>query len=121
LRTITLHTARGSFPFYVEIADTPGAREHGLMFRRLLLPGRGMLFLFDDDADDRGMWMKNTLIPLDMIFLTRTGIVSRIRENVPALSELPVRSWGPAPMVLELPAGSAASIGLAVGNRMTIH
>lgn len=103
----------------VELADTPEKRERGLMFRKELADGQGMLFLFDEEGE-HSFWMKDTLIPLDLIFVdsagTVTGIVARARPLT-----LEPRSGGPSRMVLEVPGGWAAAHGVRVGDRMRVE
>ena len=67
----------------LEVADTVASREHGLMFRTLVPSGRGMIFVFGEDGEQR-FWMKNTLVPLDMIFVALDGTITSIAANVPA-------------------------------------
>ncbi len=103
----------------VELADTPEKRERGMMFRKELADGKGMLFLFDEEGE-HSFWMKDTLIPLDMIFVDAagrvTGIVSRARPLT-----LEPRIGGPSRMVLEVPGGWAAEHGVRAGDRMRVE
>lgn len=119
LEPLEVVTATGSHVFQVEIAADDQAREIGLMNRRYVAIDHGMLFQFDAEAPQT-FWMKNTYIPLDMIFLSRTGVVTRIAANVEPLSERIIPSGGPAAAVLELNGGVAASIRLKPGDRI-IH
>ena len=100
---------------HVEVMRTEEQREHGLMERRFLPADRGMLFQFDH-AQTVLMWMKNTYIPLDMIFLSRGGVVTHIAENAEPMSEAIISSNGPAFGVLEVNAGFARKIGLKDGD-----
>lgn len=110
-------TARGKFEFLVEIADEPQERTIGLMNREQLEPRGGMLFAFDQSRVI-SMWMKNTLIPLDMIFVFDNGTVATIAQNtVPHSLEI-VSSLVPVPYVLELKGGMAALIGLKSGDKL---
>lgn len=110
--------------FNVEIADTPAERARGLMFRRKLPQNRGMLFIFEDD-NVRNFWMKNTLIPLDMIFADSEGKVVSTRENVPPCvdgTSCPVYSSGTgARYVLEINAGLAQAYDIRPGAQMDIQ
>jgi len=115
LETLTVSTQTGDHAFSVEIAATPATREHGLMDRRFLPIDRGMLFEFDRDAPV-AFWMKNTDIPLDMVFIARNGAVTRIVDRAEPLSETPIPSGGPCAAVLELNGGVAAEIGLRTGD-----
>ncbi len=99
----------------VEVMRTEEDRERGLMERRFLPADRGMLFEFDREQHVM-MWMKNTYIPLDMIFLSRTGAVTHIAENAEPMSEAIISSNGPAFGVLEVNAGFARKIGLKDGD-----
>ncbi len=107
----------GVHPFLVELAVTPEETSRGLMFRRSLPEGQGMLFDFQRDQE-LSFWMKNTYIPLDMIFIRSDGRIHRIAENTEPLSERLVPSLGPARAVLEVIAGTARKLGLAPGDRV---
>lgn len=118
---IEARTTIGTQEILLEVARTPEQQAIGLMFRRSLAPGRGMLFPFGQARLAR-FWMKNTLIPLDMVFL-REGRVVAIEANVPPCREDPCPSYGPnlwVDAVLELPAGQSAQLGLKVGDRLAI-
>ena len=115
--SLTIATARGVHTFQVEIAASEAARESGLMRRRFMPADRGMLFEFDREAPV-SFWMKNTYIPLDMIFIARDGSVTRIAANAEPLSEAIVPSGGPCVAVLELNGGAAARVGLKVGDKV---
>ena len=110
-------TASGSHEFQVEIAADDASRERGLMNRRYMAADRGMLFVFDRDAPV-AFWMKNTYIPLDMIFISRAGIVTNVVANAEPLSERVIPSGPPCVAVLELNGGAAAAIGLRVGDKV---
>ena len=103
--------------YEVEVAATPGARAQGLMFRRELAPRAGMLFDFGRDEVAR-MWMKNTFIPLDMVFTDRNGTVRGIVRNARPRSLDTISSRVPVRAVLELNGGEAERIGLAPGDRL---
>ncbi len=85
------------------------------MNRRFMPADQGMLFEFDHDGPV-SFWMKNTYIPLDMIFISRSGIVTKIVANAEPLSERAIPSGAPCAAVLELNGGAAAAIGLKVGD-----
>ena len=110
-------TETGEHSFDVEVMTTGGERAKGLMFRRSLPEKSGMLFLF---ARPQGatMWMKNTLIPLDMVFIAEGGTVHRIEENTEPFSKALISSEGDVIAVLELNGGAAARIGLKPGDRV---
>jgi uncharacterized protein len=111
-------TAAGVHHFKVEVADTFATRERGLMFRKSLAADRGMLFDFKTVQPSVSFWMKNTLIPLDMVFIGADGRIVSIARNATPLSERPIASAGPALDVLELRGGRAAEIEAAPGDRV---
>lgn len=110
-------TAHGVRRFKVEIADTDATRERGLMFRTSMAPDRGMLFDFKSPREV-AFWMKNTLIPLDMLFISADGHVISIARNAVPMSEIPIPSGGAVLGVLELRGGRAAEIGAESGDRV---
>ncbi len=110
-------TASGTHEYQVEIAADDATREHGLMNRRYMPPDRGMLFEFDRE-EPVSFWMKNTYIPLDMIFISRAGVVTNIVADAEPLSERVIPSGPPCLAVLELNSGSAATIGLKIGDKV---
>lgn len=113
--TLLVISASGRHRFDVEIAETPQARARGLMYREALAPDAGMLFDFQEEREV-AFWMKNTLIPLDMIFIEASGRVAHIaRETVP-LSEDLVPSRAVVRFVLEVPGGTAARLGIVPGD-----
>jgi len=112
---LTLETSGGARSLEVEVARDPATRERGLMYRRYLPENRGMLFDFGH-AQTVLMWMKNTYIPLDMIFIARDGKVTHIEADTEPLSEAILSSQGPAFAVLEVNAGLAKKIGLRPGD-----
>jgi uncharacterized membrane protein (UPF0127 family) len=101
----------------VEIARTPEERRVGLMYRRHLPPNAGMLFLFDRD-EIHSFWMKNTLIPLDMIFIRADLTIAGVLANVPPLTEQGRSIGKPSRHVLEVNAGWAARHGIGAGARV---
>jgi uncharacterized membrane protein (UPF0127 family) len=113
--TLVLKTGSGEHSFNVEVATTNQERAIGLMFRRSLPADAGMLFLYDR-AQPAAMWMKNTLIPLDMVFIAADGKVHRIEQNTEPFSTELISSEGPVVGVLELNGGAAAKIGLKRGD-----
>lgn len=105
--------------FTVEIARTPRQQSQGLMFRRRMAPDAGMLFLHS--APRRAsMWMKNTLIPLDMLFVTADGRITQIVQRTTPHSLETITSDRPVSAVLELNGGTAARLGIKPGDRI-IH
>jgi uncharacterized membrane protein (UPF0127 family) len=117
LDALKIATSTGEHSFQVEIAQDDATRERGLMDRRYMAADHGMLFEFDRDAP-ASFWMKNTYIPLDMIFIARSGLVTHIVANAEPLSERVIPSGGPCAAVLELNGGTAAAIGLKVGDKI---
>jgi uncharacterized membrane protein (UPF0127 family) len=114
--SVVLTTRRGeSLNVQVEIADTPELRGRGLMFRKELPEGAGMLFLFPVETHN-AFWMKNTLIPLDMIFAKQGKIVSIIQNTVPRDEKL-LQPDAAYTMTLEVPGGYVSRHGLHVGDR----
>jgi hypothetical protein len=115
--SLEIVTSTGRHPFQIEIANNDATRERGLMDRRYMAADHGMLFEFDREAPV-AFWMKNTYIPLDMIFIAPSGVVTHIAANAEPLSERVIPSGGPCVAVLELNGGTAASIGLKVGDKV---
>jgi uncharacterized membrane protein (UPF0127 family) len=110
-------TAKGTFHFQVEVAATDATRERGLMFRKSLGPDQGMLFDFKS-PQEVAFWMKNTLIPLDMLFVAADGHIVSIARQAPPLSEAPIPSGGKVLGVIELRGGRADEIGAEPGDRV---
>lgn len=115
--TLEIATKSGVRVFAVETAVTDEERAQGLMFRKELPDGRGMLFDFKREQPV-SMWMKNTLIPLDMLFITGDGRIARIAENTEVRSERIISSGVPVLAVLEVIAGTARKYGIAPGDRV---
>jgi uncharacterized membrane protein (UPF0127 family) len=114
---LTIESGSGTLSFEVELAITPEQRRQGLMFRERLDAGHGMLFDFGRSAPVT-MWMRNTFIPLDMLFIDADGRIARIAADTEPLSDAVIGSGGPVRAVLELPAGTSAEHGIAVGDRV---
>ncbi|MGF1593022.1 MAG: DUF192 domain-containing protein [Kiloniellaceae bacterium] len=115
---LSIETAAGAtHDFTVEIAATADQRAQGLMFRDRMAADAGMLFLFEG-AQVRAMWMKNTLIPLDMLFIDGEGKIVRIEERTVPHSERAISSGGPVTAVLELNAGTASRLVIKPGDRV---
>ncbi len=114
---VVVHTVNGAYPFKVEMAVDDAQRALGLMYRRDLAPDRGMLFDFGREIYI-SMWMRNTFIPLDMLFIGADGRIGFIRERTTPQSldiiEAPERNRA----VLEVAAGTAARLGIRVGDRV---
>lgn len=117
--TFTSPTGVVSEPFTMEVAATPAERGKGLMFRKSLGANEGMIFLFDQQRR-QSFWMKNTVISLDMLFVSSDWKVVGILKDVPPLTEEPRFVSAPSQYVLEFAAGTAARIGLVEGASVTI-
>jgi uncharacterized membrane protein (UPF0127 family) len=115
--TVEIAGKSGVHVFTVEIADTDATRERGLMYRKELPPGRGMLFDFHREQQV-GFWMRNTLIPLDMIFIDGRGRIVSIAHSTKPLSEDVHYSQGPVRAVLEVIGGTAQRLGIQPGDRV---
>ena len=113
---LTIHSANGAHKFDVAVAATPEQQETGLMFRRSLQPNEGMIFPYDPPATV-SFWMKNTLIPLDMIFIRADGTIARIATAKP-LDDTPVPAGEPVAAVLEIAGGRAAQLGISPGDKV---
>ena len=104
--------------FDVQVADTPARQAIGLMFRRELAPSRGMLFDFSPGRVVR-MWMKNTLVPLDMVFTDRGGHILWIEDMAEPGSLVPRGPLVPVFAVLELAGGTCSRLGIRVGDKLS--
>ncbi len=114
---LAIVTRGGRHAFTVEVARNDADRAQGLMYRRSLAPDRGMLFDFGR-VQPISMWMQNTYIPLDMIFIRADGTIARIAENAEPLSTRTIPSGEPVLAVLEVPGGTAARLGIRPGDRV---
>jgi uncharacterized protein len=117
IESLEIVTSRRLVKLQVEVADTERTRTQGLMCRRAVPAGGGMLFDFKTSSP-RAFWMRNTLIPLDMLFITEGGVVLNIARNTRPLSDEPVPSAGPVRAVLELAGGRAAEFGILPGDKV---
>ncbi|MHA1517251.1 MAG: DUF192 domain-containing protein [Alphaproteobacteria bacterium] len=115
--TLVLKTDTGDYPYTVELVTTDVERAKGLMFRRILPKTHGMLFIYDT-PQEIGMWMRNTYISLDMVFIDETGRVHRIETHTEPFSTAIITSGRPVIAVLELNAGQAEAIGLKPGDEV---
>jgi len=116
-QTLEIASKTGVHAFSVEIANNDAERAKGLMYRKDLPLGQGMLFDFDREQDV-AMWMQNTYISLDMIFIRGDGRILRIAENTEPLSTKIISSGGLAKGVLEVIAGTAQKYGIRPGDRV---
>lgn len=103
--------------FTVEVARTGEEQAMGLMYRNALAPDRGMIFPMNPPRN-ASFWMRNTLIPLDMIFVRADGTIANIAENTVPYSEEPVMSDGPVAAVLEIAGGRSAELGIKAGDKV---
>jgi len=117
VETLEIVSKSGVHAFSVEVVDTDEERAKGLMFRKELPEGKGMLFDFKVDAPV-AFWMKNTYVSLDMIFIRSDGRIVSIAENTEPMSERQVPSAGPVKGVLEVVAGTARKLGIRPGDRV---
>lgn len=113
-----IQTAKGPQQFDVEMATYQDQRGRGLMCRKTLAANAGMLFDFGFDQDVY-MWMKNTLIPLDMLFIRTDGTIAKIASRTVPMSETTIASGEYVRAVLELPGGTADRLGIKVGDKLT--
>ena len=114
---LSIETASGAHHFTVEVMRTRDQLERGLMFRRQMAPDTGMLFDFGS-PQPVSMWMKNTYLPLDMVFVAADGRVVSVKRNAEPMSEAVIASGGDVTGVIEVNAGTAAKIGLKPGDRV---
>jgi uncharacterized protein len=117
VQPLEIATKSGVHVFSVEMATTEEEKQTGLMYRKELPDGKGMLFDFSPEQQI-SMWMKNTYIPLDMIFIRADGRILRIAENTEPLSTKIISSGGLARGVLEVIAGTAQKYGIQPGDRV---
>ncbi len=110
-------TDAGDRQFLVEVADTPDERSRGLMFRERMPENQGMLFVFER-TQPVGFWMQNTILPLDLLFVSETGEVRAILQGEP-YSTATISPGEPVRFVLELNAGTAERQGIEVGDRLS--
>ena len=113
----TVTTARGPVAITLEVAADDATRTKGLMYRERLADGHGMLFVFDKEQE-HSFWMKNTLIPLDMIFIGADGRIVGVHPNATPLSLTPISVGRPSKWVLEVAGGYAGRAGITPGDRV---
>jgi uncharacterized membrane protein (UPF0127 family) len=123
IATIVVHAPKADLT--LEIAQTEAQREQGLMNRHVVLPHTGMLFVFERD-ESVDFWMKDTLVPLDMIFIAADGTVRHVFSNVPIVApalpdaQIP-REGAQAKYVIELASGEASTDGIAAGVKLDLR
>jgi len=118
--TAVFQTAKGPVPVSLEIVADDASRTRGLMYRNHLDDGHGMLFVFDDESD-RAFWMKNTLIPLDMIFIGADRKIVGIVENAAPQTLTERRVNGLSQYVLEIGGGLSAQLGIRAGQAVELQ
>jgi uncharacterized membrane protein (UPF0127 family) len=114
---LTIRSKTGTHHFTVEVAATPDQQERGLMFRRSLAGDRGMIFPYEP-PQQVAFWMKNTLIPLDIIYIRPNGTIAQI-VNAQPMDITPLPSGEPVVLVLEIRGGRAAELGIKEGDKVT--
>jgi uncharacterized protein len=114
---LTIVSPSGQHKFKIEVAETPAQMTQGLMFRRSLAPDAGMLFDYKQPTVAT-MWMRNTLIPLDMLFVDTQGRIINIHERAVPQSLDVIAAAGPVRAVIELNGGTAARLGIAPGDQV---
>ncbi|MGB3338909.1 MAG: DUF192 domain-containing protein [Devosia sp.] len=114
---LVLHSSTGDYSFNIEVVDTNESRAKGLMYVQELADDAGMLFDFKEERDV-SFWMRNTFIPLDMIFVDADGVVKNIHVNARPHDVTGIPSEGPVQFVLEIPGGRSVEIGLKPGDTM---
>jgi uncharacterized membrane protein (UPF0127 family) len=116
-QTLEIASKSGVHVFSVEIADNDAERARGLMYRKELPEGQGMLFDFHREQEV-SFWMQSTYIPLGMVFIRADGRILRIAENTEPLSTRLIPSGGPVRAVLEVIGGTTRKLGIAPGDRV---
>ena len=114
---VTIRSGSRLHRFIAEVARSPEEQAMGLMHRQSLAPDRAMLFPYDP-PQPASFWMKNTLIPLDIVFIRADGTIARIAADTVPLSLEPIPSLEPVAAVLEIAGGRAAELGIEPGDRV---
>jgi uncharacterized membrane protein (UPF0127 family) len=115
----TIHTRATPVEILLEVAVTPAEQRRGLMFRQHLADDHGMLFVFPT-SKEHIFWMKDTVIPLDMLFIAEDGRIAGIHAVATPLSTAPISIGVPSRYVIEVPGGYAARRGIAAGDRVDL-
>ena len=117
-QTLIIESQEGAKHYFdVELAITPRQQQKGLMFRKSMPDDYGMMFFFGQESD-QFFWMKNTLIPLDMIFIKKSGVIHHIHENAEPHSLKRIGSNGPVSAVLEVNGGLTRKLGIKPGDQV---
>lgn len=114
---LVIRTEKGLQKFKVELADNDASRSRGMMFRTSMAPDAGMLFDFKQEQM-ASFWMRNTLIPLDMLFIKADGTILNIHQRAIPRDETGINSIGPVRAVLELNGGTASRLGIKAGDKV---
>jgi uncharacterized membrane protein (UPF0127 family) len=114
---LVIHTGGSAYKFEVEVVTTPETRAQGLMFRKAMPPNAGMLFIYPGEQPV-SFWMKNTLIPLDMLFVKTDGSIAHIAHNAVPMDETPIDSGAAVKAVLEINGGTANALGIKEGDKV---
>jgi uncharacterized membrane protein (UPF0127 family) len=116
---LVIDSGKAKHRFTMEVAKDEAAREIGLMYRKSMQDGHGMIFVFDDQpARAQAFWMRNTLIPLDIIFVGADGRVLNIAKNARPMDETPLPSTGPARAVVEINGGLTDKLHIKPGDKV---
>lgn len=115
---LTIQSENGDHTFKVEIVNTPESRAKGLMYVQELAPDAGMLFDFLEEREV-SFWMRNTYIPLDMLFIRADGVVANIHVNARPHDVTSIPSDGPVQFVLEIPGGRSVELGIEAGDTVS--
>ncbi|QDO98745.1 DUF192 domain-containing protein [Ferrovibrio terrae] len=114
---LVIQTAKGPQRFRVELADNDQSRARGMMFRTSMAPDAGMLFDFRQEQM-ASFWMRNTLLPLDMLFIKADGTILNIHQRAIPRDETGINSVGPVRAVLEVNGGTTARLGIKAGDKV---
>jgi uncharacterized membrane protein (UPF0127 family) len=117
LSDLVIQTAKGPQRFKVELADTDVSRSRGMMFRTSMAPDAGMLFDFKQEQM-ASFWMRNTLLPLDMLFIKADGTILNIHQRAIPHDESGINSTGPVRAVLEVNGGTVSRLGIKPGDKV---
>jgi uncharacterized membrane protein (UPF0127 family) len=114
---LVIHAGGSAYKFEVEVVTTPETRAQGLMFRKAMPTNAGMLFIYPGEQAV-SFWMKNTLIPLDMLFVKADGSIAHIAHSAVPMDETPIDSGAAVKAVLEINGGTANALGIKEGDKV---